>query len=78
MKRKNVGRKRQRYRKRYIQCCWAYAKREQRKEEERGAKEKREKADKEQRMYDDLFGQKAIEKASVTKNEDYDPEEDFW
>jgi hypothetical protein len=78
MKRKNVGRKRLHCRRRYIQCCWAYTKREQRKEEERAAKEKREKAEKEQRTYDDLFGRKAIEKALESKNEDYDPEEDFW
>jgi len=42
------------------------------------AKEKKIQADKEQKMYEDLYGPEATEKASKTKSEDYDPEEDFW
>jgi hypothetical protein len=53
-------------------------KRVQRKEEERAAKEKRLQAEKEQKMYEDLYGQEATKKALETKSEDYDPEEDFW
>lgn len=57
---------------------YAYTKRAQRKEEERAAKEKKEEAEREQKTYQDLYGQQAMEKASENKNEDYDPEEDFW
>jgi len=53
-------------------------KRAQRKEEERAAKEKRIQAEKEQKMYEDLYGREATKKALETKSEDYDPEEDFW
>lgn len=55
-----------------------YAKRLQRKEEERVAKEKRVQTEKEQKMYEDLYGREATKKALETKSEDYDPEEDFW
>jgi len=55
-----------------------YAKRVQRKEEERVAKEKKLQAEKEQKMYEDLYGKEATKKALETKSEDYDPEEDFW
>jgi hypothetical protein len=55
-----------------------YAKRAQRKEEERMAKEKKSRAEREQKMYEDLYGQEATKKALETQNEDYDPEEDFW
>jgi hypothetical protein len=50
----------------------------QRKEEERTAKEKRGKIEKQQKTYEDMYGREAMEKAAETKDEDYDPEEDFW
>jgi hypothetical protein len=50
----------------------------QRKEEERIAKEKRDKIEKQQKTYQDMYGREAIEQAAETKNDDYDPEEDFW
>jgi hypothetical protein len=36
------------------------------------------KAETEKRTYDDMYGREAMEKAMESKNEDYDPEEDFW
>lgn len=50
----------------------------QRKEEERIAKEKRAQAEKEQKAYEDMYGEDAIQRAMEEKTEDYDPEEDFW
>lgn len=55
-----------------------HAERVQRKEEERIAKEKRDKIEKQQKTYQDMYGHEAMEKAAETKNDDYDPEEDFW
>lgn len=56
----------------------SHTERVQRKEEERIAKEKRDKIEKQQKTYQDMYGREAMEKAAETKNDDYDPEEDFW
>jgi hypothetical protein len=50
----------------------------QRKEEERLAKELKAKVEKEQKTYEAMYGRKAMQQAMEEKNEDYDPEEDFW
>ena len=42
------------------------------------AKEKKFKVESQQKTYDDMYGREAMERAAETKNEDYDPEEDFW
>jgi len=54
------------------------AKRAQRKEEERIAKQKKDKVENEQKSYDELYGRAATQKALESQGEDYDPEEDFW
>jgi len=54
------------------------AKRAQRKEEDRIAKQKKDKLKNEQKSYDELYGRAAMQKALESKGEDYDPEEDFW
>ena len=55
-----------------------WAKRAQRKEEERIAKQKKDKIENEQNSYDELYGRAATQKALESKGEAYDPEEDFW
>jgi hypothetical protein len=62
----------------YISSSSAHAKRAQRKQEERELKAKKDKVDRERRMYDDMYGKVAIQKATESKEDDYDPEEDFW
>ena len=59
-------------------CGCIFTKRAQRKEEERAAKEIKDKTDRERKTYDDMYGRAAVEKAMENKSEDYDPEEDFW
>jgi hypothetical protein len=54
------------------------AKRAQRKGEERIAKQKKDKCEREQRSYEELYGQEATQKALADYGEDHDPEEDFW
>lgn len=54
------------------------AKRAQKKEEERLAKEKKQQMERELKSYDELYGQKATQQALESKGEGYDPEEDFW
>ena len=82
MKRKFDGRKKLLYKRRYPtppnSDFHTNAERVQQKEEDRVAKEKRQKAEKAQRTYEDMYGREAVEKAKESKNEDYDPEEDFW
>lgn len=55
-----------------------YTERAQRKEEERAAKEKKEKAEKDKKTYEDMYGREAMQRTMENRNEDYDPEEDFW
>jgi hypothetical protein len=54
------------------------AKRAQKKEEERVAKQKKQQMESELKSYDELYGDKATQQALASKGEDYDPEEDFW
>jgi hypothetical protein len=54
------------------------AKRAQKKEEERLAKQKKQQMESELKSYDELYGQKATQQALESKGEDYDPDEDFW
>jgi hypothetical protein len=52
--------------------------RTQRKEEERIAKEKRDKEVQERKQYEDMYGEAAKRQVEEERGEDYDPEEDFW
>jgi hypothetical protein len=54
------------------------AKRVQKKEEEQIAKEKKDKFQREQSSYEELYGREATQRALVDQSEGYDPEEDFW
>jgi hypothetical protein len=79
MKRKSAGRKKRFWRRRYASLSEIIdTKRAQRKEEERIAKAKKEKMEKEKKGYDDMYGTEAVEKAQEERGESYDLEEDFW